>query len=52
LPEVTTAPVRHEKYERLVKVAGKHPPMATAVAHPCDAASLEGAVEAARMGLL
>ena len=26
--------------------------MATAVAHPCDAASLEGAVEAARMGLL
>ena len=46
------AAVRHEKYERLIKVAAKHPPMATAVAHPCDAASLEGAVEAARMGLL
>ena len=46
------AAARHEKYERLIKVAAKHPPMATAVAHPCDAASLEGAVEAARMGLL
>ena len=52
LPDVATAATRHEKYERLVKVAAKHPPMATAVAHPCDAASLEGAVEAARMGLL
>ena len=52
MPEVATAAARHEKYERLVKVASKHPPMATAVAHPCDAASLEGAVEAARMGLL
>ena len=52
MPEVATAAVRHEKYERLVKVAAQHPPMATAVAHPCDAASLEGAVEAARMGLL
>ena len=52
MPEATTAAVRHEKYERLVKVATKHPPMATAVAHPCDAVSLESAVEAARMGLL
>jgi phosphate acetyltransferase len=52
LPEVATAAVRHEKYERLVKVATKHPPMATAVAHPCDPVSLESAVEAARMGLL
>ena len=49
---IATAAVRHEKYERLIKVAAKHPPMATAVAHPCDAASLESAVEAARMGLL
>jgi phosphate acetyltransferase len=52
LPEVAPATTRHEKYEQLIKVAGKHPPLATAVAHPCDPASLEGAVEAARMGLL
>jgi phosphate acetyltransferase len=42
----------HAKYDRLIEVAGKHPAMATAVAHPCDAVSLEGAVEAARLGLL
>ena len=52
MPEVAPATTRHEKYEQLIKVAGKHPPLATAVAHPCDPASLEGAVEAARMGLL
>ena len=52
MAEVATAATRHEKYEQLIKVAAKHPPLATAVAHPCDAASLEGAVEAARMGLL
>jgi phosphate acetyltransferase len=43
---------KHAKYDRLIEVAGKHPPMATAVAHPCDAVSLESAVEAARLGLL
>jgi phosphate acetyltransferase len=42
----------HDKYERLVERARKHPAMATAVAHPCDAVSLESAVEAARLGLL
>jgi phosphate acetyltransferase len=52
LAEVATAATRHEKYEQLIKAASKHPPLATAVAHPCDEASLEGAVEAARMGLL
>ena len=41
MPDVAPAAARHEKYERLVKVAAKHPPLATAVAHPCDAASLE-----------
>ncbi len=43
---------RHVKYDRLIEVAGKHPAMLTAVAHPCDAVSLESAVEAARLGLL
>ncbi len=42
----------HAKYDRLIEVATKHPAMATAVAHPCDAVSLESAVEAARLGLL
>jgi len=42
----------HAKYERLIERAGKYPAMATAVAHPCDAAALESAVEASRLGLL
>src|SRR5215831_16165845 len=42
----------HAKYDRLIAIATKHPPIATAVIHPCDAVSLESAVEAARLGLL
>lgn len=42
----------HAKYDRLIEVASKHPAVRTAVAHPCDAVSLESAVEAARLGLL
>ena len=42
----------HDKYDRLIEVAARHPPMATAVCHPCDLVSLESAVEAARLGLL
>ena len=42
----------HDKYDRLIAVARKHSPMATAVAHPCDTVSLESAVEGARLGLL
>ena len=52
MPDDAPAAARHEKYEQLIKVAAKHPPLATAVAHPCDPVSLESAVEAARMGLL
>jgi phosphate acetyltransferase len=43
---------RHEKFERLVEKAQRHPPPVTAVAHPCDEVSLHGAVEAARMRLI
>ena len=51
MPDVSpTEP--HEKYRRLIDVARRHQPMATAVAHPCDAVSLESAVEAAKIGLL
>jgi phosphate acetyltransferase len=52
MPDAADAPRRHEKYDRLIAVASKHPAMATAVAHPCDEVSLESAVEAARLGLL
>ena len=42
----------HEKYHVLVERAAKAGSIAVAVAHPCDAVSLEGAVEAARMKLI
>jgi phosphate acetyltransferase len=43
---------RHEKYQRLVEAAQKLPPVTTAVAHPCDDVSLQGAIEAHRLGLI
>ena len=42
----------HEQYERLLARAKALPAVSTAVAHPCDAASLTGAVDAAKMGLI
>ena len=54
MPDATPGSVErsHDKYDRLIGVARKYPPMATAVAHPCDTVSLESAVEGARLGLL
>ncbi len=52
MPDTEAGGRRHEKYDRLIAVAAKHPPIGTAVAHPCDEVSLESAVEAARIGLL
>ena len=43
---------KHEKYERLIARCKDLPPTPTAVAHPCDAGSLQAAVEAAREGLI
>jgi phosphate acetyltransferase len=43
---------RHEKFERLVAQAQKHPPIVVAVAHPCDRISLESALEAAKLRLI
>lgn len=43
---------RHEKYERLIAATKDLSPLATAIVYPCDAASLEGAVEAAIAGLI
>jgi phosphate acetyltransferase len=42
----------HEKYRRLIDAAKALPPVATAVAHPCDESSLTGAVDAAKLGLI
>jgi phosphate acetyltransferase len=43
---------RHQKFDRLVAQAQKHPPITVAVAHPCDEVSLESALEAARLKLI
>jgi len=43
---------KSEKYERLLERCKLLPPTTTAVAHPCDKSSLQGAVEAAELGLL
>jgi phosphate acetyltransferase len=42
----------HGKYERLVKSAQALPAIVTAIAHPCDEASLGSAVEAAKLRLI
>ena len=42
----------HDKYLRLIDAAQKLPPVITAVAHPCDEVSLEGAVEARKLRLI
>jgi phosphate acetyltransferase len=43
---------KHEKYQRLLDYCKTLPPTPTAVAHPCDDSSLEGAVGAAQIGLI
>ena len=51
----TVAPVesrKHEKYDRLLAAAKELPPLRTAVAHPCDQASLGAVVEAASLGII
>ena len=40
------------KYERLLERCAKLPPVPTAVAHPCEATALEGAMDAAAKGLI
>ena len=50
LEDVIMATVKHEKYQRLIDTCKSLPPTPTAVAHPCDVSSLEGAMAAARMG--
>jgi len=42
----------HDKNERLIERCRSLPPTPTAVAHPCDKSSLEGAIDAAKLGLI
>ena len=46
------AALPHEKYDRLIAAAQKEATIKVAVAHPCDEASLRGAVEAKRLRLI
>lgn len=51
--DTATGPVRgHGNYEHLMARAGEVEPLATAVAHPCDASALEGALDAAKAGFI
>ena len=53
MPDITRRADRpHEKYDLLIQAAKRHPPVTTAIAHPCDTVSLESAVEAAKLGLI
>jgi phosphate acetyltransferase len=50
MPDI--AQTHHQKYQQLIEIAQKQPPVPTAVVHPCDEVSLESAVEAARLKLI
>jgi phosphate acetyltransferase len=51
LPEVHLHE-RGQHFRRLMEAARKNPPIRTAVVHPCDSLSLNGALEAAEQGLI
>jgi phosphotransacetylase/acyl dehydratase len=50
LPEVEV--VHHDRLRQLIENAQKHPALRTAVIHPCDQVSLEGAIDAAKENLI
>ena len=51
--DTATRPARgHGNYEELIARAGEVEPLPTAVAHPCDASSLRGALDAAQAGFI
>ena len=43
---------QHHKYDRLIAATRELSPLPTAIAHPCDEASLRGIVEAAQAGMI
>ena len=50
LPEVSV--IHHQAYADLLRRAGGHPPLPTAIVHPCDRDSLKGALDAAADGFI
>ena len=46
------ASAKHERFEQLIKAAQKHAPIAVAVVHPCDGASMSGALAASQLRLI
>ena len=50
LPEIRLS--RHERFRALLAETAGHEPLATAVAHPCDANAIGAVVEAAHAGLI
>ena len=50
LPEIQLR--RHDRYQELITLCRELEPIRTAVVHPCDASSLEGAVRAAEAHLI
>lgn len=50
MPEIRVS--RHERFRALLAATAGQEPLATAVAHPCDANALGAAVEAAQAGLI
>jgi phosphotransacetylase/acyl dehydratase len=50
LPEIRLS--RHDRYRAILARAAAFPPMPTAVAHPCDTASIRAVVEAAALKLI
>jgi len=50
LPDVQLR--RHDAYDTLLRGYSGAPPIATAIVHPCDRESLQGAIEAARAGFI
>jgi phosphate acetyltransferase len=42
----------HTRYQRLIDACKGLPPTPTAVVHPCDEAAIEGAIGAAKLGLI
>ncbi|HUO01367.1 MAG TPA: bifunctional enoyl-CoA hydratase/phosphate acetyltransferase [Rhizomicrobium sp.] len=50
LPDVQLS--RHQRFRALLARVSGHPPLATAIAYPCDANAIGAAVEAAKAGLI
>ncbi|WP_343054400.1 phosphate acetyltransferase [Pararobbsia alpina] len=51
-PRNTAVEREHAKYQKLIEFCRSLDPVPTAIVHPCDQSSLEGAIQAAQNGLI